>query len=279
MPPIPLLLSPALPSELLTYVLNHHVYPSTVIIGSTRQDFLKSLQEPPLELDTSNKTHDQEGSSSQPLTERPRDPVELALETRHESEQDLLLSQTISYLAISRHIRTVYIPTVTHLRSYLSVFSPEDSKTNAPPPVFTPPGRNPPTLVLYGVINLHRDTSEWSAQGLGNTAAALVETASRLGWDLVMIEPHQRHVMGRNDGSDEEDDERRREEAAGGSNQSKEDSALMDLLKEKIPVLSGSVRRAGLDSDEGGWSGRSVEIGRAMSRWFRFRHRPQHGNG
>lgn len=36
---------------------------------------------------------------------------------------------------------------------------------------------------------------------------------------------------------------------------------------ERMPMLNGSVRRAG---EDGGWSGRTVEVGRVLSRWFRF---------
>jgi hypothetical protein len=36
-------------------------------------------------------------------------------------------------------------------------------------------------------------------------------------------------------------------------------------------MLNGSVRRAGLESEEGGWSGRTVEVGRILARWFKFR--------
>jgi hypothetical protein len=42
---VPQLLSPALPSELLSYVLNHHMYPSTLIICSGRSNFMTALQE------------------------------------------------------------------------------------------------------------------------------------------------------------------------------------------------------------------------------------------
>ncbi|KAK9422634.1 hypothetical protein SUNI508_00497 [Seiridium unicorne] len=256
MSPIPLLLSPALPSELLTYILNQHVYPSTLIFCSTRADFLKSLQDDIREGDTLRRRQLGEGASSQDPTTEPNVPRP-ELDNKHDlAHQDRLLAQTLSFLAISRHIRTVYIPTVTHLRSYMSVFSPDDSKITAPPTNFAPPGRKPPSLIIYGVIESHRDTSEWSAQGLGNTVAALVETATRLGWGLVLVEP--RRLYG-----EEHDDESDRRAIQG-------DDDFENLLKEKLPILSGSARRAGLDSGEGGWSGRTVEVGRVISRWFNF---------
>jgi len=42
------------------------------------------------------------------------------------------------------------------------------------------------------------------------------------------------------------------------------------VWEERVPMLNGSVRRAGLESEEGGWSGRTVEVGRIVGRWFNF---------
>ncbi|KAH6659265.1 hypothetical protein BKA67DRAFT_543977 [Truncatella angustata] len=256
-PPIPLLLSPALPSELLTYILNYHVHPTTVIICSSRTDFVGALQEDIRE----HKTHQapaQRVPGSQVLS---ADKEPQTLSHPELQGQDVahhgLVSQTLANLAVSRHMRTVYIPTVTHLRSYVTVFSPKDTKIVAPPQVHTALRRTHPTLVVYGVIEMHRDTSEWSAQGLGNTVAALVETTNRLGWGLVMVEPRATRILARDD-----------EDGAPTGRQICDD--FKSLLKEQLPILSGSARRAGLDSEEGGWSGRTVEMGRTMSRWFKF---------
>lgn len=243
--PLPLLLSPALPSELLSYILNHHAYPTTVIICSTRGDFLHSL---------ASEVHHQaelpvppHPGGSPGETQPGLAPTQGGPDTRERRHQ--LLSSPLFQVAISRHVRTVYVPTVTHLRAYLSVFSPDDSKVPAPPQGFATVGREGPHLVVYGAIGQHRDTSEWSAQGLGSTIAALVEAAERLGWQLALAEPPRLSGRYEKDGSDQ----------------------FANLLAETIPVLSGSVRRAGLDSGGGGWSGRAVEVGRVMSRWFRFR--------
>jgi len=43
------------------------------------------------------------------------------------------------------------------------------------------------------------------------------------------------------------------------------------VWEERVPMLNGSARRAGLESEEGGWSGRTVEVGRILARWFKFR--------
>lgn len=252
---MPLLLSPALPVELLTYIQDHHIYPTTLIICSTRSQFLEALQHDTKRQDLPHKI-EPEDANLQNLTQEAGTP-QPGQEVKQNDIQHDLLSQKLSQLVISRHIRTVHVPTVTHLRSYMSVFVPEDSKVPPPPANFAPRGRESPSLVVYGVIEMHRDTSEWSAQGLGSTMAVLVETASRLGWSLVVIEPVQKMTLRAGDESDAEDLVQQKD-------------GFEDLLEEKLPILSGSVRRGGLDLEEGGWSSRTVEVGRVMSRWFSF---------
>jgi hypothetical protein len=40
---------------------------------------------------------------------------------------------------------------------------------------------------------------------------------------------------------------------------------MAEVLGERVPVLSGSARR------ELGWAGKTVDVGRVLGRWFRFR--------
>lgn len=260
MAPVPILLSPALPSELLAYILNHHVYPTTLVLCSTRKDFSKLLQQD-LQQQSSSSRQDRAGCGSRtPAGEADQYPPDLDKNDEREVIKDQLLCQTLGLVSVSRHIRTVYVPTVTHLRSWLSVFSPENTNLAGPPPNFKPPSRTSPIFIVYGVIELHRDTSEWSAQGLGNTVAALVETANRVGWGLTLIESKRQAPVDQDDGCAQE-----------------ESHLTVDfgsLLEEQLPILSGSARRAGLEADAGGWSGRTVEVGRAMSRWFKFQRGP-----
>jgi hypothetical protein len=251
-PTFPLVLSPALPSELLTYILDHHLHPTTLIVCSTRTDFLHNLAKE-VHKQATPPIPSPEGSPSAPAELDEAQPGPRRIQPNQEERQSQshrLLSSPLYQVAVSRHVRIVYVPTATHLRAYLLAFSPGNSKVPAPPEGFSPTGRQGPHLVVYGVIEQHRDTSEWSAQGLGTTAAALVETAEQLGWQLVLIEPP--NLL------DEDED------ASDGVDR------FADLLAERTPMLSGGSRKAGLGSDGGGWSGRTVEIGRVMSRWFRF---------
>ncbi|KAI1462154.1 hypothetical protein F4805DRAFT_412203 [Annulohypoxylon moriforme] len=236
-----LFLSPALPSGLLTYILNHHVYPTTLIICSSRHNFLSSLADDVYqEIAHPEETvpTEQEAETSLPGVV----PIVHNVDEEQARKKQRFLSSPLYQVATSRHMRVVYIPTVTHLRAYLSVFSPDDSKIPSPPASFNSSERYLPHIILYGFLEMHRDTSEWSAQGLGNSASTLVELGHRLKWQTVVIEPRTHDST----------------------------QPFEDILKDTVPFLSGGGRRLGPDSEEGGWSGRTVEVGRIMKRWFHF---------
>ena len=46
------------------------------------------------------------------------------------------------------------------------------------------------------------------------------------------------------------------------------------MLTEGLPILGVAARRIGQDGEEGGWSGRRVEVRRVLGRWFRFEEGP-----
>ncbi|ROT42949.1 hypothetical protein SODALDRAFT_327119, partial [Sodiomyces alkalinus F11] len=238
----PIVLSPATPAELLQYILAYQTHPTTLLICSTRADFLSSLaQDVQAQVQVPRQHESRDDNSDGRDTEAPKS---LPLP---------LLAAPIYQVAVARHIRMLFLPTVTHLRAYLAVFTPHDSKV-PPPPLRRTKGLEttststsassstsncprPPLLLAYGFLSLHRDTSEWSAQGIGSTAAALVEAASPHEFRAAVVEP-------RGDG--------------GHAN-------FHSVLSEPAPVLSRGVRR-----DEGGWMGRTVEVRSVLARWFRF---------
>ncbi|KAI1266044.1 hypothetical protein F5Y18DRAFT_35693 [Xylariaceae sp. FL1019] len=234
----PIFISPALPTELLSYILQHHAYPTTLIICSSRTELLNSLsQDVQNRMNETNSVPDEDTIPAQAEQPPPaRDTRTLG------AVEHALVSSPLHQIATSRHIRIIYTPTVTHLRAYLSVFTPEDSRAPIPPAKFQAAGKRTPHLILYGFLDLHRDTSEWSAQGLSNTASALVEIAHRLSWQALIIESKKREPV----------------------------STFEATLSETVPILSGGVRRYGLDSEDGAWSGRTVEVGRVLGRWCRF---------
>ncbi|KAK4465814.1 hypothetical protein QBC42DRAFT_260472 [Cladorrhinum samala] len=194
------------PSALISQILHSHcAHPTTLLIcGLTQADFLSAL--------------------AQDLNASPASPC----------GTDLLLPPSLAQLSISRHIRTLFIPTVSHLRAFLSVFSIHDSRV--PPPPFLPsPSKPPPLLVAYNFISSHRDTSEWSIQGISSTAAVLIEAAKRERLRAVVVDP------------------------------------TPVSLDEKIPVLSGSSKRMLGAAADGiaGWTGRTAELNKVVKRWLR----------
>ncbi|KAK2058314.1 hypothetical protein LY76DRAFT_593376 [Colletotrichum caudatum] len=215
----PTVLSPASPVELLHYIVTFQAYPTTILICYTRENFIADL--------VSHAQENTHGEDDGVPEERRPSP---------------LLSATLYRTAVARHIRLLFIPTVTHLRAYLSAFDPSDSPMqpprNHPPPPSSSGKARPPLLLVYGLLNLHRDTSEWSAQGLSNSAAALLGAARRTEFKPVVVEP----------------------KGAGGHEDFKA------VLQDDVPVLSGSSRRG----DEGVWAGRTVKVKQALGRWFRF---------
>ncbi|KAK7734228.1 hypothetical protein SLS53_007876 [Cytospora paraplurivora] len=230
----PVILSAALPSELLTYIIQQETHPTTLIICSSRAEFLAQLV-----LDMQDTTMGQ---------------------LQDNNRREVLLSSPLYQVAIARHLRMVFVPTVSHLRAYLSVFTHEDSKV-PPPPTHTPAqNKTQPLLLVYGLLNLHRDTSEWSAQGISSTAATLVEAARRTGFRAVIVDPPR---------PPRQSEQGRDEAADRGGNKSPEVDDL--LLSDEVPVLSASTRRAGADLDDAAWTGRTVAIGRVLGRWFRYK--------
>ncbi|KAK5988080.1 hypothetical protein PT974_12219 [Cladobotryum mycophilum] len=196
----PIVLSPSTPSELLSYIVTYQCYPTTILIGWPKQVFIDAL------------IQDQD---------QPSHP---------------LLHASLLQIAVSRHIRLAFIPTVTHLRAYLTTFSPSDSKIQ-PPPNHKHRNTHLPNLLVYGFLELHRDGSEWSAQGLGTTAAALIEAAARTSFRPAIVEP--RGALGY--------------------------EVLDEFLNENVPLLSGSSM-----GGDGMWKGRIVPIRRVLNRWFEF---------
>ncbi|CAJ0549443.1 Ff.00g030560.m01.CDS01 [Fusarium sp. VM40] len=216
----PIVLSPATPSELLSYIISNHRYPTTLIIGSSKSEFQASLIEDIAHHLTINDRRSQEDGPGDSITT---------------PASHGLLKAPLYQIAISRHIRILFAPTVTHLRAYLSVFTPNNSPISAPPN--HKPSSCAPLLLIYGLLALHRDASEWSAQGIGNSAALFVDAASRNASRAAIIEP----------------------KGAGGH----ED--LDYIGGELVPLLNGTTRK-----DDGSWSGRTVSIKQVLNRWFEF---------
>ncbi|KAF4630260.1 hypothetical protein G7Y89_g7878 [Cudoniella acicularis] len=264
MPPPPLALPPAFSSELITFILTHQTYPTTLIICQSRANFLLSLR------DSTSTSHNREPSfppNDTTSSEKPSTPPPPEPPRRHP-----LLTPTLHQLATSRHISLVFIPTLSHLRAYLSVFppSPQNEKIIGGPQEqqkFDKSGKKGPLVVVYGLVELHRDTSEWSAQGLGHSVSVLVEAGVRSGRAVMVIEERKLdyEIEGEQEGVD--DEEVGDYEAAVEARNWKR---MCKVWEQRVPMLNGSMRRAGIEGEDGGWSGRTVAVGRILGRWVKF---------
>ncbi|POS88301.1 hypothetical protein EPUL_000096 [Erysiphe pulchra] len=246
------------PSELLIYLLERQTFSTTLIICQKREDFISSLvseillaprhQELPKDNDL-NKTFSwfstEESSQNEDFERR-----------------NLLLIPTLHQVAISRHIHVVFVPTVTHLRAYLATFPSEmEAKSTS----LIDPGRNltdidsssrNPFLFVYGLVNLHRDTCEWSAQGLSNTIAGLIEAGGRSCKKVVVVEKWRRENVIKDSGDK--------------LNADSGDTSRCSVWASRVPILHTSANYMGPHFEEQPWGGRTTEIGRILARWFRF---------
>ncbi|KAG9251918.1 uncharacterized protein F5Z01DRAFT_676490 [Emericellopsis atlantica] len=209
----PIILHPATPAELVTLILHHYWHPTTVIVGSPKQPFMEAF-----------------------IYEVNALPEETLPQIRR---------KTLLQTSVSRHIRVAFAPTVTHLRGFLSVFTQSDSRVSPPPHQSQQQQKRnsqQPLLIAYGFLEVHRMTTEWSAQGLGTSAGSLVEAAMRNGFRAAIVEPR-----GGGDGFE----------------------SWSSFAEEKAPVLNGTVMR-----ESGAWAGRMIEVGRILGRWFEIERLP-----
>lgn len=227
----PVVLPSRSPSEMISYALKYRFPATTLLICSTRSAFLDSLTS--------------------------------SIRGNPESH---LIHATLHQIMVSRSINIAFLSTLSHLRAYLAVFDPR-LRIESPLQTSAKTDTRTSLLLVYGLLGLHRDTSEWSAQGLGSTIASLVEGGSRNGYHIVMCEADIQadfDMVDMNVDGNEENDELQREAQDQNS-----------CWREEIPILNGSTRRMISGNDEAsgpsGWAGRTVEVGRVLQRWCVFK--------
>lgn len=223
---MPLFQAPATPTELLSYLVTLQSYPTTLLVCCPREAFQDALLHHVASVLTLESNPDEERTDTDSAAQRHRRVVEA------------LVSAPLYQTAVAKHIRVLFMPTISHLRAYLSVFEPADSKVQ-PPPNHAPSddGSRIPLLMVYGFLDAHRDTSEWNARGLSLSASILVEAGRAASYRPVIIEPK---------GDDGHPD-------------------AETLLSEAVPLLGRNI------TTQGAWSGRTIEIRRILGRWFQLR--------
>ncbi|KAI5848269.1 hypothetical protein BZA05DRAFT_446567 [Tricharina praecox] len=82
---------------------------------------------------------------------------------------------TLAHLRGGQHTAVVFLPSILHVRTYLASLSSSLAHGAG-------------ELRVWGLISAHAETSEFSAQGVGRTLAALVEVGRRAGAGVVIAE-------------------------------------------------------------------------------------------
>lgn len=215
----------------LEYIQMHHAAPTTVVVCSTRELLLNELC-----ASVSN--------------------INLDGETNYEDPHPFLVP-TIHQLATSRTVHLTFAPTLPHLRAYLASVEPSLE------PRLVARGRSTsqflPTLAIFGLLELHRSTSEYSAQGLSRTFAIAAEAATAARRKLIVIEPLVSRLE---------------EESVDAT--AVERINPLNPWSEQIPLLNGSIR---LGDGDRVWAGRTVEAARVVSRWCHFVQLESETNG
>ncbi|KAI1002005.1 hypothetical protein K3495_g6197 [Podosphaera aphanis] len=252
-PAPPLVLRAVLrPSELLEYILAHQAHPSTVVVCQSRAAFTTSLL---ASVPSPNVMDPARPSSTLPDPSPSAEETEQATPPPLSSPRHSLLLASLDQVANSRHTNVVFTATLSHLRAYLAVFP--SSKCRAPPDDSRADSdKRAPLLVVYGLLRLHQHTGEWSAQGIGSTLALLVETGRRLHRRTILVEGQQERAL---------DGDKNFIEIDLG-----ETTDRKSFWEEEVPILSGTFIPAGIQTEILGPSGRTVEIGRVLARWFKF---------
>ncbi|KAL8888535.1 MAG: hypothetical protein Q9215_004057 [Flavoplaca cf. flavocitrina] len=161
---------------------------------------------------------------------------------------DPLLVPNIHQLAASKTVSMAFASSLPHLRAYLASYLPP-KKMLEESTLFAESGQQCPLLVIYGLIDLHRATTDYSVQGLSRSLAIAVETAELSSMRLLLVE----------DSADWE---------CSNLESGSEAAAVTvnDPWKEQVPFWNSSV----LSSGDRLGAGRTVEIGAVIAKWCDF---------
>ncbi|KKZ62706.1 hypothetical protein EMCG_02917 [[Emmonsia] crescens] len=212
-------------ADFVEYLLHGDAPATTLIVCSTRDAFLQQLCA--------------SVARTEPGTERPHSPHDDYESDRH-LRSNRRLYNTIGLIAQSKRVTLVFCPSVEHFRAYISVFRHRRLMQTQQDDHPRYQGRH--VLAVLGLVALHYDTREFSAQGIAKNLALTVEIAARERVNLTLCECL---VVGR-------------ENVSGGS--------LWDV---DVPLLSGQARKMGTRG-ESVHTGRTVKVKQVAKRWFYF---------
>jgi hypothetical protein len=262
----PVVLHPASLTACLQYILKHHGKPTTVIICSTRADFLAELQ----------------GTSRDIHREDPEEEMEDDTNQPEEATARAFLVPTLGLLAASHTVNVAFCPSLQALHAYLAVYPASKHCCSTEEP--TRRKDEVPMLAILNPISLHNGYStSFSAQGFSRLFASAVEAADRAKQRLILAEfqVSRRSRSGNEETLDNaqqdfpgyEHEERMDIELEGGDDLTGPDPVSVaqrgqDPWAQHVSILNVSTRKFSLG--ERAWVGRSVSIRSIAERWCTF---------
>ncbi|GIZ41423.1 hypothetical protein CKM354_000472700 [Cercospora kikuchii] len=145
--------------EFVQHILKSHAPSSTLVICSSKDDFLTAFREPPA------------------TTSRSMDGLD-----------DWLQIPTLRLLSTSRTLKLAFCPDITHLRAYLAVYGVNVAKRAGETDTALRRKDAQPILAILNPLELHRPTSAFSAQGVNRTFANALEAAHSTNSKLILAE-------------------------------------------------------------------------------------------
>lgn len=200
---------------------------TTLIACCSRSYFLKQLVE---------YTRPSSIAVSDPAERHPSDePPETEPEEEFISRpprQNPLLQPTLKLIAASSKVNLAFCPTIPTFRAYLSTLlvrtAAEDAQTSR--------------IVIMNILALHRDTSEFTLQGLSRSFSLIASINGLLKDRVELVECADVHVEASN-------------------------LTLSQPWDVEVPLLSGSIK---IGEAGQGWASRKVSVKEFANRWFNF---------
>ncbi|KAL2821700.1 hypothetical protein BJX63DRAFT_224318 [Aspergillus granulosus] len=191
-------------TDFLQTVVDQDWNSSTVIVCTTREAFLEQLL------------------------------ATVQLQSAEPTRNHQLLTKSLGLLSRSHKVKTIFCPTLGHLRAYLSVgvlSQTSDAEGHQ---------NSRSLLAILNPLSLHLSTREFSAQGLSRTLAIAVEVSHRANMEIMLCEC---------------------QDALDPANAERGEA----LWYMDVPLISNSMRS---ETEGSSWTGRTVPVKRVVERWF-----------
>lgn len=235
----------------IQYVLDQHSPPSTLVVCSSKETFLKHLHSATVE-QSNVQLHDEHASNL------PAPEVSAHAEA-HPKQMQIRpwRTPTLRLLVSSRTVKLAFCPEVTHLRAYLASYAHQFSKQQESGIPVYQTADAVRLLAILNAVQLHRPTSAFSAQGLNRTLSIAVEAAYQTTSRLVLAECMT-----------EQDTLHSGDPLAGDEENAPNVSTDGCPWDEEVSILNVTTKTFGAWGR--GWVGRTVKIRTIAERWCKF---------